>query len=375
MAQQTAQQTALKPNVGVYTNPGHRLYVGDTSPSAQEVGSEHLLQPGEVVVEMKATGICGSDIHFWQHGRIGPTMVVEDEHILGHESSGVVVKVHPGVTSLKPGDRVALEPTIPCMKCVPCLTGRYNGCEDVLFRSTPPVPGFLRRYIVHPAQWCFKIGDLSYEEGALLEPISVALAGIQRAQLKLGDSLLICGAGPIGLVSLLCAHAAGATPIVITDIDASRLEFAKKLVPSVNTFLVPVDGPDATPENIATVIKSSFFADGSYPDVSIECTGVASSIATAVYASRFGGLVFVIGVGRDMVELPFMACSVKEVDLKFQYRYANQWPKAIKLVKSGLLGDVKKLVSHTFTLEESVKAFETVKDRASKSIKVMITNE
>ncbi|KAK6350290.1 L-arabinitol 4-dehydrogenase [Orbilia brochopaga] len=370
-----AASPALKQNVGVYTNPAHKLYVGETTPSAEDIQSEGLLQPGEVVIEMKATGICGSDIHFWQHGRIGPTMVVEDEHILGHESSGIIVKVHPSVKNLKPGDKVAIEPTIPCGKCVPCLTGRYNGCEDVLFRSTPPVPGFLRRYIVHPAHWCFKIGDLSYEEGALLEPISVALAGIERAHLKLGDSLLICGAGPIGLVTLLCARAAGATPITITDVDPARLEFAKKLVPSVNTFQVPTSGADATPEKIAKTITSSFYDTVGHPDVAIECTGVASSIATAVYASRFGGLVFVIGVGKDMVELPFMACSVKEVDLKFQYRYANQWPKAIKLVKSGLLGDVKRLVSHRFTLEESVQAFETVKDRTSKSIKVMIINE
>ncbi|KAK6333514.1 L-arabinitol 4-dehydrogenase [Orbilia javanica] len=365
----------LKPNVGVYTNPSHKLYIGEASPSLQDIESEQLLQPGEVVLEMKATGICGSDIHFWEHGRIGPTMVVEDEHILGHESSGIVVKVHPSVSHLKPGDRVAIEPTIPCAKCVPCLTGRYNGCEDVLFRSTPPVPGLLRRYIVHPAQWCFKLEGLSYEEGALLEPISVALAGIERAQLRLGDSLLICGAGPIGLVTLLCARAAGATPITITDIDASRLEFAKSLVPSVNTFQIPLGGPDATPQNLAKSINDSFYSTAGHPDVAIECTGIASSIATAVYASRFGGTVFVIGVGKDVVEMPFMACSVKEVDLKFQYRYANQWPKAIKLVKSGLLGDVKKLVSHRFTLEEAEKAFETVKDRTSKSIKVMITNE
>ncbi|EPS43716.1 hypothetical protein H072_2323 [Dactylellina haptotyla CBS 200.50] len=365
----------LKPNVGVYTNPAHKLYIGDAAPSIQEIESEQLLQPGEVVLEMKATGICGSDIHFWEHGRIGPTMVVEDEHILGHESSGVVVKVHPSVTHLKPGDRVAIEPTIPCAKCVPCLTGRYNGCENVLFRSTPPVPGLLRRYIVHPGQWCFKLEGLSYEEGALLEPISVALAGIERAQLKLGDSLLICGAGPIGLVTLLCARAAGATPITITDIDASRLEFAKKLVPSVNTFQIPFGGPDATPEKLAKTITDTFYSTDGHPDVAIECTGIASSIATAVFASRFGGTVFVIGVGKDVVEMPFMACSVKEVDLKFQYRYANQWPKAIKLVKSGLLGDVNMLISHRFSLEQADKAFETVKDRTSKSIKVMITNE
>lgn len=191
----------------------------------------------------------------------------------------------------------------------------------------------------------------------------------------MGDSLLICGAGPIGLVTLLCSRAAGATPITITDVDASRLEFAKQLVPSVNTFQVPLGAAALSPEQLAKSINQSFYSTSGHPDVAIECTGIASSIATAVYASKFGGTVFVIGVGKDIVDMPFMACSVKEVDLKFQYRYANQWPKAIKLVKSGLLGDVKRLISHKFSLEEAEKAFETVKDRSSKSIKVMITNE
>ena len=300
-------------------------------------------------------------------------MVVEDAHILGHESSGQIIKVHPSVKHLIPGDRVAIEPTIPCFKCSPCITGRYNGCENVEFRSTPPVPGLLRRYIVHPAQWCFKLNGLSYEEGALLEPLSVALAGIERAGLKLGDGVVICGAGPIGLVSLLCANAAGATPIVITDIDKSRLEFAQELVPGVKTFQIPMTGGH-TPEDLAKLLVAQHF-EGGHPDVAIECTGVASSIATAVYASKFGGTVFVIGVGKDYIDMPFMACSVKEVDLKFQYRYANTWPKAIKLVKSGLLGDINKLITHKFDLADAEKAFATVADRNSKSIKVMIRSE
>jgi len=223
---------------------------------------------------------------------------------------------------------------------------------------------------VHPAQWCHKLQGLSYEEGAILEPLSVALAGVERAGVKLGDGVLVCGAGPIGLVSLLCVHAAGATPIVITDIDESRLAFAKTLVPSVKTFQIPMTG-GKTPEDLAKDLMASHF-EGVAPDVAIECTGVASSVATAVYASRFGGTVFIIGVGKDWIEMPFMACSVKEVDLKFQYRYANTWPKAIKLVKSGLLGDMKKLVTHTFGLSEAEKAFAVVADRNAKSIKVMI---
>jgi L-iditol 2-dehydrogenase len=165
-------------------------------------------------------------------------MIVTDTHILGHESAGVILAVHPSVTHLKVGDRVAIEPNIICNECEPCLTGRYNGCEKVQFLSTPPVPGLLRRYVNHPAIWCHKIGDMSFEDGACLEPLSVSLACMQRSGVKLGDPVLICGAGPIGLITLLCCRAAGACPIVITDIDEGRLAFAKDLVPSVITHKV-----------------------------------------------------------------------------------------------------------------------------------------
>ncbi|KAK2751047.1 L-arabinitol 4-dehydrogenase [Myotisia sp. PD_48] len=171
---------ALLPNIGVYTNPNHDLWIAEASPSAENLETGKGLQPGQVTIEIRSTGICG------------------------------------------PGDRVAIEPNIICNACEPCLTGRYNGCERVQFLSTPPFHGLLRRYVNHPAIWCHKIGDMSFEEGALLEPLSVALAALERSGLSLGDPVLIAGAGPIGLVTLLCARAAGATPIVITDIDETR---------------------------------------------------------------------------------------------------------------------------------------------------------
>ena len=147
-------------------------------------------------------------MHFWKHGGIGPWKVTEP-HILGHESAGIVVAVHSSVSSLRVGDRVAIEPHITCGTCEPCMTGRYNGCKQMIFRSTPPTHGLLRRYVNHPAQWCFKIGDMSYDNGALLEPLSVALTGVTRARVQIGDPVLICGAGPIGLVTLECCNAAG----------------------------------------------------------------------------------------------------------------------------------------------------------------------
>lgn len=292
-------------------------------------------------------------------------------HILGHESSGVIVAAHESVQNLAVGDAVAIEPNIICHVCGPCLSGRYNGCEAVLFRSTPPVPGLLRRYVNHPAAWCHRIGsvsgrmDMSWEEGALLEPLAVALAGVQRAGIKLGDVLLVCGAGPIGLMALLCGKAAGAEPIVISDLDEGRLAFAKELVPSVKTL--KVDGRSAT--EFAKQVRE--LAGGNEPSVCVECTGAEASIAGAVHAMEFGGKVFVIGVGKPEIKIPFMRLSVKEIDLQFQYRYANMWPRAIRLVKGGVV-DVKRLTTHRFALENAVDAFKTAADPKTGAIKVMI---
>ena len=296
-------------------------------------------------------------------------MIVEDTHILGHESAGVVLAVHPSVKTLKEGDRVAIEPDLICNQCEPCLTGRYNGCLNMRFLSTPPVDGLLRRYVNHPAQWCHKIGNMSYENGALLEPLSVALAAMERSGVRLGDPVLVCGAGPIGLITLLCAKAAGAEPIVITDIDDGRLKFAKELAPNARTYKVT---REVTTEKAAEDIIAA--AGGIRPSVALECTGVESSVASAIYSVRFGGKVFVIGVGKNEMTMPFMRLSTQEIDLQFQYRYCNTWPRAIRLVEGGVV-NLEKLVTHRFDIEEAVKAFETAGDPKTGAIKVQIQSE
>jgi L-iditol 2-dehydrogenase len=228
--------------------------------------------------------------------------------------------------------------------------------------------------------WCHKLPPtLSFEDGALLEPLSVALAAVERANLRLGDAALICGAGPIGLATLLCARAAGAYPLVITDLDAGRLAFAESLVSSsssssdgparVRTLLV---APDEAKEVLAARIVDAM--GGTEPDVALECTGAESSIGAAIEAVRFGGTVFVVGVGKSEMAFPFMRMSTREVDVRFQYRYANTWPRAIRLVEAGVLSDVRKLVTHRFPIEEAVRAFETSADPKSGAIKVQITN-
>jgi len=233
-------------------------------------------------------------VHWWKHGCIGDTFVT-GECNAGHESAGEVIEIGEGVTEWKVGDRVAIEVGVPCMKpsCDECRTGRYNGCPDLVFFSTPPYHGTLTRWHVHPAKWLHRLPDnVSFAEGALCEPLVVALGGIDRSNLRVGDPLVICGAGPIGLVTLLAARAAGAEPIVITDLLQSRLDVAKTLVPGVRTVLID---RSHKPRDIGETIKA---AAGCPIKICLECTGVESSIQSGTYALAFGGTVFVIGVGK-----------------------------------------------------------------------------
>ncbi|KAA1072506.1 hypothetical protein PGT21_002292 [Puccinia graminis f. sp. tritici] len=328
------------------------------------------LHPGQVLLHIRATGICGSDVHFWKHSRVGEKMVVRDECGAGHESAGEVVELGEGVTDLQIGDRVAIEAGVPCSKptCEKCRTGCYNACPQMIFFSTPPFHGLLTRYHAHPACWVHKIpAHITFEEGSLLEPLAVALAGIERANVRLGDPALVCGAGPIGLVTLLACRAAGACPLVITDLSEARLNFAKRLVPSVTTLQIK---PGTSEREVAAEVQKIMQCK---PTVALECTGFESSITVAIYSVGFGGKVFVIGVGKDKVTLPFSHMSENEIDLQFQFRYANQYPKAVRLISDGVI-DVKPLVTHRFQLDKAVDAFTTSCDITSGSIKVQITD-
>ncbi|RFU36263.1 hypothetical protein B7463_g78, partial [Scytalidium lignicola] len=320
-------------------------------------------QPDQVLIHVRATGICGSDIHFWKTGCIG-SLRVEGDCILCHEAAGQILQVGSAVTDLKPGDRVALEPGVPCVY---------------------PHAGSAQRYKVHPAKWVHKIPDgLSYEQGALLEPLSVVMHGISSCQRSLlGRGVSIHGAGPIGLVALAAARASGAHPIVITDVNEKRLEFAKIFVPGCKTYLIQKDLDD---EGNAAGIRELFAAgpkgaDGLWtneynaPDTVLECTGVESSIITAAYTCRRGGTVMVIGVGKSIVNnLPFMHISLAEIDLRFINRYRDTWPAGIMALSGGIL-DLDRLVTHRFPLERATEAMELVADPGRESIKVMIVDD
>lgn len=371
------QQLSLKENLTLMATHDSKLEL--IKSQAQMPG------PGQALVHVRATGVCGSDVHFWKHAGLGPWKIT-DKTALGHESGGIVLAVGEGVVNVKPGDRVAIEPGVPCGKatCNFCLTGQYNLCPSVDFYSVPPADGTLRRYHLHPAGWLHKVPDtMSYAEIALLEPLSVCLHATAQAQLRLGQPCLITGAGPIGVVQLMCANASGCSPIVITDLSQERLDFAKTVVPEVIPFKIDLSKSEqeTAREIVAAFTKACSGVGGTglngevMPAVTMECTGVESSIATAGYATQPSGLVFVIGVGSSFLKnFPFMHFSTNEITLKFLFRYRDTWPRAIRLVSAGKI-DVKKIVTAQFPLERAKEAVEHAADRTKFSVKTLIVDE
>ena len=317
--------------------------------------------PNQVLLKMGPVGICGSDVHYWTHGRIGD-FIVDGAMVLGHEAAGTVYGVGSAVKDLAVGDRVAIEPGYPCSTCSACIGGRYNLCPEMKFCATPPVDGSLCQFYCHPAAFCFKLPDsVSLEEGALLEPLAVAVHACRRGKLSFGQNVLVCGAGPIGLVNMMVAKAGGAR-VTITDISASRLEKAKELGAD-NTYMFRVDTKDSREAADEIVALHGF------SDLTIECTGIGASIGTGLWATKAGGSYVQVGYGAAEVTFPIVAVGVREIDIYGIFRYANCYPTALRLVESGAV-NVKGLVTHNFPLKEAIKAFETTK--AGTGIKVII---
>eukprot|EP00123_Amoebidium_parasiticum_P013074 comp21751_c0_seq1/m.30811 comp21751_c0_seq1/g.30811 ORF comp21751_c0_seq1/g.30811 comp21751_c0_seq1/m.30811 type:complete len:351 (-) comp21751_c0_seq1:364-1416(-) len=318
---------------------------------------------GEVELEMKSVGICGSDVHYWCHGCIGD-FVVKSPMVIGHEPSAVVVALGEGVTNLKVGDRVAIEPGVPCRRCDHCKTGRYNLCPDVTFCATPPVHGCLQRYYTHAADFCHKLPDnVSHEEGALVEPLSVGVHACRRAGVALGMSVLVCGAGPIGLVTLLVARAMGASKVIVTDVREERLKVAREMG-AYQTLLVDGGDPKEAANQITTI-------NGRPVDVAIDCTGIESAVRTAVHSTKSGGVVVCVGMGKPDINFPILEATWREVDIRGIFRYSNTYPTAINMISSRVV-DVKPLITHRFSLDQSLEAFEVAKTGRDGAIKVMI---
>ena len=315
---------------------------------------------GEVLLEVRSVGICASDVHYFQHGSIGK-YVIKEPMVLGHEASGVVIAYGDGVTNVNVGDRIAVEPGVPCRFCSLCKSGRYNLCKDVRFLATPPVNGALCKYLVHAAEFCHKLpDDLSFDEGALMEPLSVGIHACRRGKVSRGTKVLIMGAGPIGLATLLAAKHSGAGMVAITDVRQERLEVSKTIGADI-TFNVDSGMRGAT----ELLSYSPLF------DVAIDCTGAESAIRTSIKKVRAGGAVVFVGMGGDDMNLPILDASTREIDLLGVFRYANTYPEACELLANSEL-DPKTLITHYFTLQETNEAFSLAENKGSGAIKIII---
>lgn len=313
---------------------------------------------------MDSIGICGSDVHYLVHGRIGD-FILKKPMIIGHESSGIVHQVGKSVTYLSVGDRVAIEPGVPCRYCDNCKRGKYNLCPDMIFCATPPVDGNLTQYYAHSADFCFKLPDhVSMEEGSLLEPLSVGIHACRRADVGLGTKILILGAGPIGLSALIAAKSMGAGDILITDIANDRLEVAKGLGATC-TLLVSRDVSETD------LVKSVHKTLGCEPDVSIDCSGLETTNRLAILATKSGGCVVIVGCGPPEVKVPLISGLTREIDIRGVFRYCNDYSAALALVSSGNI-NVKKLVTHHFDITQTKEAFDTARYNRDGAIKVMI---
>ncbi|XP_013386979.1 sorbitol dehydrogenase-like [Lingula anatina] len=319
---------------------------------------------GEVQIAVACVGICGSDVHFLQEGACG-TFLIEEPFVLGHEFSGTVTSIGEGVTSLKIGDRVATEPLVPCRKCDLCLTGRCNICRNkVCFCGTPGFDGGLRAICCHPANFCHRLPDsLTLEEGMLLEPLAVGVHGCERAGIKPGSSVLVTGAGPIGIATLLTAKASGATKVCITDILQERLNFAKS-VGATHTLLVKARDD---PQTVASKVKDLM---GCEAEASIECSGSEEALSVAILATKPGKVVAVVGIGNTNQTIPAFHALLNEIDIHFSFTFRKSHEIAIELVASGKV-NIKPLVTHRFKLDKAVEAFECAKNR--QGMKVAIT--
>lgn len=315
----------------------------------------------EVLLQMSAVGICGTDVHYWQHGKLGD-FLIRKPMVLGHEGSGTVVKVGSDVRHLKAGDRVAIEPAYPLQNDDFCKSGRYNLSPRMFCCATPPYDGHLSRYYAHNANYCFKLPDcVSSEEGAFIEPLSVAIHACRRGRVKLGSKILICGAGTIGLLNLLVAKAMGAAQVVICDLSSVRLEKAKELGADFTIMVL-----EETPQDLAQKVEELL---GCMPDSTIECTGAEFCVHTGIYSTRSGGTVLLVGHGPALVNIPLLNAAIREVDIRGMFRYCNTYPMAIAMLASKKL-DVKPLITHRFPLERAIEAFEITKKRLG--IKVML---
>ncbi|AYY11681.1 NAD(P)-dependent alcohol dehydrogenase [Actinobacteria bacterium YIM 96077] len=304
--------------------------------------------PGDVLINVEAVGVCGSDVHYYREGRLGD-FVVEAPLILGHEASGRIAGVGPGVDASRIGQRVAIEPQRPCHTCWQCLSGRYNLCPRMEFYATPPIDGAFAEYVTAPALFAHAVPDgITAEAAALLEPLSVAIASARKAGVTPGARVLIAGAGPIGVITAQTARAFGAREVIITDPVAPRRDRAKRY--GATTAI------DPTAEDITGL--------GLAVDAFIEASGAPSAVMSGIRCVRPAGTAVLVGLGEAELVLPVSTIQDREITVTGVFRYTDTWPLAAHLVASGQV-ELDSMVTGRYDLDHVADALDSDADPQS----------
>jgi len=320
--------------------------------------------PGEVLVRMERGGICGSDLHYYNHGGFG-TVRLKEPMILGHEVAGRVEALGEGASGLEIGQRVAVSPSRPCGNCVYCETGQQNHCMNMRFYGSampfPHIQGAFREYLVADQHQCVVADGISAGEAAMAEPLSVVLHAAEQAGSLAGKHVLVTGCGPIGLLAVLVARTYGAMEVVATDVTEFTLRMAQEI--GADKTIDVVSSPDG--------LKPYEHQKGQF-DVLFECSGVAAALCSAIPTMRPGGTIVQLGLSGDMT-LPVQALTAKELSLRGSFRFHHEFPKAVQFMQ-GRRVDVTPLITQTFPFREAVQAFELAGDRNA-SLKVQLAFE
>lgn len=317
--------------------------------------------PGMVKIAIHTVGVCGSDVHYYTHGRIGP-FVVNAPMVLGHEAAGTVTAIGAGVTHLKVGDRVCMEPGIPDPNSRASRLGMYNIDPAVRFWATPPVHGVLTPEVVHPANYTFKLPDnVSFAEGAMVEPFAVGMQAAFKAGIKPGDTAIVLGAGPIGTMVAIAALAGGCARVIVADLAQPKLDIAAQY-----QGVIPVNIRE---QDLVAEVKKLTEDWGA--DVVFECSGSPRAWQTIMELPRPGGTIVAVGLPVDPAPFDVATASTKEVRIETVFRYAHQYDRAIALFASGRV-DLKPLISETFAFADSIKAFDRAVEARPSDVKLQI---
>jgi D-xylulose reductase len=329
--------------------------------SLRDIDIRETLGPNDVRIRVHTVGICGSDLHYYKEGRIGP-YVVREPMVLGHEASGTVIEVGSAVADLKVTDRVCMEPGIPDLSSRAARLGMYNVDPSVRFWATPPVHGCLRESVVHPAAFTYRLSaNVSYAEGALVEPLAVGVHAAVKAHIRPGDTAVVMGAGTIGMVTAMAALAGGCARIVITDVQQPKLDLAATL-----GAIVPVN---VARQDAVQVVKE--LTGGWGAEVVFEASGNPGAIASVFEPLAPGGCAVLIGLPGEKVPFDIVAMQAKEARVETVFRYANVYDRAVELLASGKVNG-KALITDTFPFDKAVEAFEYAAHMPGTSVKVQI---